>query len=136
MTRVLMIDGNRALTASVGLQCLEHGIAIRMADAFCDGLRQMLETPVSLVIVSPSLIRLSPAELAKLFDTIAPDVPVVVRLEARHSMDEEVRFELHGFRVVREPFDVADLVVKGERPARRVAPSPAAATAAVEVACR
>jgi DNA-binding response OmpR family regulator len=136
MTRVLMIDGNRPLTASVGLQCLEHGIAIRMADAFCDGLRQMLETPVSLVIVSPSLIHLSPAELATLFDTIAPDVPVVVRLEAGPSMDEEVRFALHGFRVVREPFDVADLVVKGERPARRVAPSPAAAAAAVEVACR
>ena len=25
MTRVLMIDENRALTESVGLQCLEHG---------------------------------------------------------------------------------------------------------------
>ena len=136
MTRVLMIDGNRALTESVGLQCLEHGIAIRIADAFCDGLRQMLETPVSLVIVSSKLMHRSSAELAKLFDTIAPGVPVVVRLEAGHSMDEEVRFELHGFRVVREPFDVADLVVKGERPARRVVPSRAVATAAVEVACR
>jgi hypothetical protein len=51
-------------------------------------------------------------------------------------MDEQVGFELHGFRVVREPFDVADLVVKGERPARRVAPSPNVAAAAVEAACR
>ena len=135
MTRVLMIDGNRALTESVGLQCLEHGIAIRMADALCDGLRHMLETPVSLVIVSSRLIHLSGAELAKLFDTIAPGVPVVVRLDAGHSMDEEVRFELHGFRVVREPFDVADLVVKGERPPHRVAPSPAVAAVAVEAAC-
>jgi DNA-binding response OmpR family regulator len=135
MTRVLMIDGNRALTESVGLQCLEHGIAIRMADALCDGLRQMLETPVSLVIVSSRLIHLSSAELAKLFDTIAPGVPVVVCLDTGHSMDEEVRFELHGFRVVREPFDVADLVVKGERPPRRVAPSPAVAAVAVEAAC-
>ena len=55
MTRVLMIDGNRALTESVGLQCLEHGMAARMTDTFCDGLRQVLETPVSLVIVSSSL---------------------------------------------------------------------------------
>ncbi len=135
MTRVLMIDGNRPLTESVGLQCLEHAIAIRMADAFRDGLRQMLETPVSLVIVSSRLIPLSSAELAKLLDTIAPGVPVVVRLDAGHSMDEEVRFELHGFRVIREPFDVADLVVKGERLPRRVAPSPAVAAAAIEAAC-
>jgi hypothetical protein len=34
MTRVLMIDGNRALTESVGLQCLEHGMAVRMTDPF------------------------------------------------------------------------------------------------------
>lgn len=141
MTRVLMIDGNRALTESVGRQCLEHGMAVRMTDTFCDGLRQMLETPVSLVIVSSSLVHLSSGELAKLFDTIAPGVPVVVRLDADHTdaghtIDEQVRFELHGFRVVREPFDVADLVVKGERPARRVTPSPVVAAAAVEAACR
>lgn len=136
MTRVLMIDGNRALTESVGLQCLEQGIAVRIADGLCDGLRQMLETPVSLVIVSSSLVGLSGPEMAKLFETIAPGVPVVVRVDAGHTMDEQVRFELHGFRVVREPFDVADLVVKGERPARRTAPSPTVAAAAVEAACR
>ena len=73
MTRVLMIDGNRALTESVGLQCLEHGMAVRMTDSFCDGLRQMLETPVSLVIVSSSLVRLSSGELAKL-DTSVPHI--------------------------------------------------------------
>lgn len=136
MTRVLMIDGNRALTELVGRQCLEQGIAVRTADALCDGLRQMLHTPMSLVIVSSSLVRLSGAELAELFDTIAPGVPVVVRIDTGHTMDELVRFELHGFRVVREPFDVADLLVKGERPARRVAPNPTVAAAVVEAACR
>lgn len=136
MTRVLMIDGNHALTTAVGMQCLEHGIAVRMADDFRYGLRQMLETPISLVILSSSLVHLSGAELAKLFDTIAPGVPVVIRVEAGQTMDEQVRFELHGFRVVREPFDVLDLVVKGERPARRVVPNPAVAAAAVEAACR
>jgi len=50
-------------------------------------------------------------------------------------MDEQVRFELHGFRVVREPFDVLDLLVKGERPARVVSPSPAMAAAAIEAVC-
>jgi len=136
MTRVLMIDGNQALTESVGLQCLEQGIAIRMAGDFCEGVRQMLEMPVSLVIISSSLVQLSGAELASLFDTIAPGVPVVIRVEAGQEMDEQVRFELHGFRVVREPFDVSDLVVKGERPARFVAPTLAVAGAAIEAACR
>jgi DNA-binding response OmpR family regulator len=135
MTRILIIDENRALTESVGRQCLEQGIAIRMAGTFCEGVRQVLELPVSLVIISSSLVQLSGAELASLFDTIAPGVPVVVRVEAGQEMDEQVRFELHGFRVVREPFDVLDLVVKGERPARLVTPNPTVAAAAVEAAC-
>jgi DNA-binding response OmpR family regulator len=136
MTRVLMIDGNQALTESVGMQCFENGIAARMADTFCEGVRHLLETPVSLIILSSGLVHLPGAELARLFDTVAPGVPVVVRVEAGQGIDEQVRFELHGFRVVREPFDVLDLVAKAERPARAAASRPAAAAAAVEAACR
>lgn len=136
MTRVLMIDGNRTLTESVGMQCFDHGIAVRMADTFCEGVRHLLETPVSLIILSSGLVHLPGAELARLFDTVAPGVPVVVRVEAGQGMDEQVRFELHGFGVVREPFDVFDLVAKAGRPARAAAPRPAAAAAAVEAACR
>ena len=58
MTRVSDDRWESALTTSVGMQCFEQGIAVRMADDFCDGLRQMLETPVSLVIVSSSLAHL------------------------------------------------------------------------------
>jgi DNA-binding NtrC family response regulator len=136
MTRVLMIDGNRALTDSVGLRCLEQEVATRMAEAFCDGIRMILEAPFSLVILSSDLVTMSTADLAKLFDTIAPGIPVVIRLEADRTMDEQVRFEVHGFRVVREPFDVVDLLVKAERPAPRVALNPAMVAAAVEAACR
>ena len=136
MTRVLMIDENRALTESVGMRCFEQGIAVRMADTFCEGVRHLLETPVSLIILSSGLVHLPGAELARLFDAVAPAVPVIVRVEAGQGMDEQVRFELHGFRVVREPFDVLDLVAKAERLARVVAPRPAAAAAAVEAACR
>ncbi|HMB33303.1 MAG TPA: hypothetical protein VKV41_04685 [Methylomirabilota bacterium] len=136
MTRVLMIDGNRALTDAVGLKCVEQGIAVRMTGAFCHGLRLLLETPVSLIIVSSDLVTTSAGELAKLFDVVAPDVPVVIRLTAGRTMDEQVTFELHGFRVVRDPFDVQDLVVKDERAARRAASSDTAAHVAVEAACR
>lgn len=135
MTRVLMIDGNRQLTASVGRQCLERRIAIRMADTFCDGVRQLLDVPTSLVLLSADLVRLPGAELANLFETVAPGVPVVVRVESGQGMDAQVTFELHGFRVVREPFDVADLVAKSSLPARVVQPNPSAAAAAVEAAC-
>ena len=135
MTRVLMIDGNRKLTESVGRQCLAQNIPIRMADIFCEGVRQLLEIPVSLILVHSDLAQLPGAEMGRLFDTVAPGVPVVVRVEAGQGMDEQVRFELHGFRVVREPFDVLDLLVKGERPARVVLPSPAMAAAAIEAAC-
>ena len=135
MTRVLMIDGNRTLTESVGMQCFDHGIAVRMADTFCEGVRHLLETPVSLIILSSALVHLPGAELAGLFDTVAPGVPVVVRVEAGQGIDEQVGFELHGFRVVREPFDVLDLVAKAERPARVVSPRPAAGAAAVEAVC-
>jgi DNA-binding response OmpR family regulator len=136
MTRVLLIDENRALTESVGMQCFDHGIAVRMADTFCEGVRHLLETPVSLIILSFGLVHLPGAELARLFDTVAPGVPVMVRVEAGQGMDVQVRFELHGFSIVREPFDVFDLVAKAERPARAAAPRPAAAAAAVEAACR
>ncbi|MDP2702374.1 MAG: hypothetical protein Q8P98_09940 [Candidatus Rokubacteria bacterium] len=135
MTRVLMIDENRTLTESVGMRCFEQGIAARMADTFCEGVRHLLETPVSLIILSSALVHLPGAELVRLFDTVAPGVPVVVRVEAGQGIDEQVRFELHGFRAVREPFDVLDLVAKAERPARVVAPRPAAAAAAVGAVC-
>ena len=135
MTRVLMIDENRTLTESVGMRCFEHGIAVRMADTFCEGVRHLIETPVSLILLSSALVRLPGAEVARLFDRVAPGVPVVVRVEAGQGIDEQVRFELHGFRAVREPFDVLDLVAKAERPARVVAPRPAAVAAAVEAVC-
>jgi DNA-binding response OmpR family regulator len=135
MTRVLMIDGNRKLTESVGRQCLERRIAVRMTDTFCEGIRQLLDVPASLVLLSADLVRLPGVELAKLFETIAPGVPVVVRVESGGGMDAQVKFELHGFRVVREPVDVGDLLAKSSLSARVVQPSPSAAAAAVEAAC-
>jgi len=131
-----MNDGHGALTDAVGLKCVEQGIAVRISGAFCAGLRLLLETPVSLIIVSSDLVTMPAGKLAELFDVVAPDVPVVIRLTPGRTMDEQVTFELHGFRVVREPLDVQDLVVKGERAARSAASGDTAARVAVEAACR
>ena len=135
MTRVLMIDENRRLTQSVGMQCVARGIAVRMGDTFCEGVRHLLETPVSLIILSSGLVHIPEAELVLLFDTVAPGVPVVIRVRAGQDMDEQVRFELHGFRVVREPFDVLDLVAKTERSARVIVPRSVEVATALEPVC-
>src|SRR3989304_205619 len=124
MTRLLMIDGNDTLTEAVGMQCFDHGIAVRMADTFCEGVRHLLETPVSLIILSAGLVHLPGAELARLFDTVAPGVPGGVRVAAGQGIAQQGRSERRGFRVVREPFDVLALVAKAERPARAAAPRP------------
>jgi len=135
MTRILMMDTDQALAETVGNQCLKHGIAVRFADNFCDGLRHLLDTSISLVLLEAAYARCTGMDLAKLFDTVIPGVPVVIRLDAEGAMDEQVQYELHGFRVVREPFDVLELLAKAERPVRVSVPRPARAAAAVKAAC-
>ena len=78
MTRVLMIDGDRALAQSVAMACIEGGVAIRLAETLCEGVRCMLESPVSVVLVDSGVLRLSGSDQARLFDTVAPGVPVAV----------------------------------------------------------
>ena len=135
MTRVLMIDSNRTLAESVGRQCLKHQIPARFAQSVCDGLQQLLDTPVSLVLLEAGLARRSGLDVTRLFDSVAPGVPVVVRVEAGDPMDEQVRYELQGFRVAREPLDVAELVAKAERPRREAARAAGPAARTYREAC-
>jgi hypothetical protein len=70
------------------------------------------------------LIRLSPAAQADVFEMVAPGVPVVVVLKPNSPIEEHVRFELAGFRVLSRPVDPGDLLAKLEvaeppAPARR-----------------
>jgi DNA-binding response OmpR family regulator len=136
MTRILMVDTNRALAQSVGSQCLKHGIASRFADNLCEGLQHLLDTPVSLVLLEAAEVKISAEDLVTLFEAVIPGVPVVIRLVAEGQMDDQVRYEVCGFRVVREPFDVRELLAKAEPSGRVVTPRPAPAAAAVKAACR
>jgi DNA-binding response OmpR family regulator len=136
MTRILMMDTDQALADTVGRQCLKHGIAVRFADNLCDGLRHLLDIPISLVLLEAAHARLSGLDLAKLFDAVIPGVPVVIRLDAEGAMDEQVQYELHGFRVVRYPFDVLELLAKAERSVRVSVPRPSQAAGAVTAACQ
>lgn len=135
MTRVLMIDGDRALAQSVAMACMESGVAVRMAETLCEGVRYMLESPVSIVLIDSGVLRLSGSDQARLFDSVAPGVPVVVLVKPGARMEERVKLELQGFHVMSTPFDVRDVLAKVE-PGTRVPVSRPEAAAHVDAVCR
>ena len=112
MNRWLVIDPDRATAQRIGLGCLDRGVGVVIAENLCEGVRTLLNTPVSLVVVDLSLLRLTPAEHATLFDRVAPGVPVVIAARANAPLDVRVAFELAGFRVIDAPVAVSDLVAK------------------------
>jgi DNA-binding response OmpR family regulator len=112
MNRMLVIDRDRTLGASLAMTCLERGVAIRMAETFCEGVRYMMEAPVSAVLVDAAALRLAGADRGRLFDTVAPGVPVVVTVPAGTRVEEHVQFELQGFRVLAKPFAPEDVLDK------------------------
>ena len=114
MSRILVIDQDRGLNQALALSCLDHGIAIRLAETIGEGVRYLAEAPVAAILVDAGLIRLSAAQQARVFDSVAPDVPVVVMVKPNAPLEEHVRFELEGFRVLAKPLDVTDLVAKLE----------------------
>jgi len=135
MTRVLMIDRDRDLVHSVAMACLEQGVALRIAETLCEGVRFMLDGPVSVVVVDFRMMRLSASDHMRLFDAVAPGVPVVVLIGPATDVDEVVRLELLGFQVVPRPFDLGDILAKIE-PAGRSLPARHKTTRQVETVCK
>ena len=117
MTRFLMIDGDRAATQALGLACLAEGVGVVMAENLCEGVRALLGTSVSLVVVDAAELRLGPREHATLFERVAPGVDVVAVVPADASLDARVAYELAGFRVLSRPAAVEDLLDKAAAPA-------------------
>jgi DNA-binding response OmpR family regulator len=112
MNRFLMIDQNREATQSLGLACLDRGVGVAMADTVCEGVRVLLFTTVSLIVVDGALLRLTAREHATLFERVAPGVPVIVVVRPDLSLDTRVGFELVGFRVLTRPVTAEDLLEK------------------------
>jgi DNA-binding response OmpR family regulator len=123
MNRILLIDRDRTLGASLGMACLGRGIAIRMAETFCEGVRYLMDAPASAVLVDAVALKAAGADRGRIFETVAPGVPVMVTVAAGTPVEEQVRFELQGFRVLVKPFAPEDVLDKIEwadktRPAR------------------
>ncbi len=134
MIRMLTIDDNRNRAQQLAMECLEHGVAVRMAESLCEGVRYLLDAPASLVLVDAGVLRMAGPDHLRLFDAVAPGVPVVLAVDAGARVEDRVAFELKGFHVVSRPFALPDLLVKIER-GSKIAPARSGARAQVESVC-
>ena len=135
MIRLLTIDGDRKRAQALALECLEHGVAVRMSETLCEGVRYLLDAPVSLVLAEAGMLGLAKGDQARLFEAVAPGVPVILTVAAGAKVEDRVDLELQGFRVISRPFALRDLLAKVEVPAKLVLARPDA-RARVETACR
>jgi DNA-binding response OmpR family regulator len=102
MIRLLTIDGDRNRAQALALECLDQGVAVRMAETLCEGVRYLLDAPVSLVLA----------------EAVAPGVPVILTVDAGAKVEDLVDLELQGFRVMSRPFALRDLLAKVEPPTK------------------
>jgi DNA-binding NtrC family response regulator len=112
MKRVLLIDQDPGLMQRLGLECLERGVGVVMAENLCEGVRVLLQTTVSLIAVDAALLRLTAREHATLFERVAPDVPIVVVFRADAPLEARVAYEVLGFKTVSRPLAAQDLLDK------------------------
>jgi DNA-binding response OmpR family regulator len=127
MTRVLLIDGDRAFAQTAAMTCIADGIAVRLADTLCEGVRYMTEAPVSAVLIDAALMRLSGGDQVRLFDVVAPGVPVAVMVPEGTPVEEAVKLQVKGFQVVAKPVEIRDVLAKLELPTRLAQARPGAA---------
>ena len=102
MIRLLTIDGDRNRAQALAMECLEDGVAVRMAETLCEGVRYLLDAPVSLVLAEAGLLRMATSEQARLFEAVAPGVPVILTVDAGAKVEEpEVHLKVKYYL---EPF--------------------------------
>jgi len=112
MKRVLMIDCDPSAMQRVGLLCLQRGVGVAMADNLCEGVRALLQGPVSLIAIDADLLRLTPREHATLFERVAPGVPVIVLFRPGAPLEARVAYEVLGFKTLTRPVSIEDLLEK------------------------
>ncbi|HEY7040638.1 MAG TPA: hypothetical protein VID28_17375 [Methylomirabilota bacterium] len=134
MIRVLTIDGDRSRAQALAMECLDHGVAVRMAETLCEGVRYLLDAPVSLVLAEAGMLRMAGPDRARLFELVCPGVPVVLTVDAGTRVEELVDLELQGFHVVSRPFALRDLLAKVEAQVKSASVAPGA-RAQIEAMC-
>jgi DNA-binding NtrC family response regulator len=112
MKRVLLIDQDPSAMLRLGLRCLEREVGVVMAENLCEGVRALLQGPVSLIAVDAALLRLTPREHATLFERVAPGVPVLVVFRPDAPLELRVAYEVLGFTTLTRPLAAEDLMEK------------------------
>ena len=112
---VLLIDQDQTAIDVLGHAALERGVGVALAETLSEGVRTLLATPVSLIVIDHALLRLSAREHAVLFERVAPRVPVVVLVRPGTPLETRLSFELAGFRVRTRPVAFEDLIAKAPR---------------------
>ena len=110
MIRILLIGQDHVTAQRLGLQCLERGVAVVIAENVCEGVRALATTPVSLIVADVGRFRLAFHEQAALFDRVAPGVPVSVTVPSNVPLETRVALELAGFHVAPSPAAPDDLL--------------------------
>jgi hypothetical protein len=110
MTRILLIGQDHATAERLGLQCLERGIGVVIAENVCEGVRALTVSPVSLIVADVSRLRLTIHDQAAVFDRVAPGVRVAVTVPAEVPIETRVALELAGFQVVSSPAPLDELL--------------------------
>ncbi len=80
------------------------------------------------------MLRMAGPDRARLFELVAPGVPVVLTVDAGARVEDLVDLELQGFHVVSRPFALRDLLAKTELPSK-AAPVSRDTRAQVEAVC-
>src|SRR5258706_16209834 len=121
MIRLLTIDGERNRAQALAMECLEQGVAVRIAETLCEGVRYLLDAPVSLVLAEAGVLRMATGDQARPFEAGAPGGPGIPTEGARAQDEDPVKLEPQGFCLVARPFALGGLASKVERPPK-VAP--------------
>ena len=100
MVRILLVGQDHATAQRLGLQWLERGVGVVIAENVCEGVRVLATTPVSLIVVALDRIRLAFSDQASLFERVAPGARVVVTIPEDSPLEIRVALELAGFDVV------------------------------------
>jgi ActR/RegA family two-component response regulator len=110
MIRILLIGQDHVAAQRLGLECLDRGVAVVIAENVCEGVRILANMPVSLIVADLGRFRLGFRDQASLFDRVAPGVRVAVTVSAETALDTRVALELAGFQVIPSPATSDDLL--------------------------
>lgn len=115
MSPVLLINGERKLRRLVARACADRGVPLSTAETVSEGVRFLAGNPASVVLVDGGCLRAAWPEQLRLFDHVAPGVPVVVLVTESTPLAEQVKVEALGYSVMTKPIDAENLLAKIER---------------------